>query len=165
MRYCDWNGRSSSNNTDSDVAWQKQGFSLYEVILVLFFIGLLSMMVIPIQAPLKDHLEREHFFEQLEEDIYYIQQLALAEAVPVEIIFMPVHGQYLVRYRYGETLFLRVLPREMTLYTNFYQHTLRFNRAGHINQGGSVRFDYISSAGSQRKTYIFQIASGRFRVE
>lgn len=141
------------------------GFSLYEVILVLFLIGVISMIVIPIQAPLNDHLEVVQFFQQFEEDLYYIQQLAMVESEFVEIIFMPAHTQYLIRYRYGENLHLRVLPEGMSLYTNFDLNTLRFNRVGNINQGGRIRFDFQNGAGNQRKTYIFQVGSGRFYVE
>ncbi|GGK19323.1 competence protein ComG [Caldalkalibacillus thermarum] len=141
------------------------GFTLVEMLMVLAIFAIVVTMVIPVYHVPHQHLEMEDFFQQLENDLFLAQQTALTELQHVEVEFNPVNSLYIVRYRYGETIFLRRFPDGVSMSTNFPRNRFHFNRHGHISQGGRLFFYYETPNGTETRTYIFQLASGRYRVE
>ncbi|MDQ0337684.1 competence protein ComGD [Caldalkalibacillus uzonensis] len=143
----------------------QDGLALAEMLMVLAIFSILIMMVIPAYHSPHQRLEKEEFFQQLENDLVLAQQAAITELRVVELEFNPVNRLYLVRYRDGDTIVVRRFPDGVSLSTNFSRNRFHFNRHGHISQGGRLFFHYETPNGTETRTYIFQLASGRYRVE
>lgn len=157
------NQRTCSLAHLSSAPSRQSGFTLVECLIILAIAAVMIMIVLPLYGNTAANAEIERFFDQFEEDFLYAQQLAIAESRRVEIRFFTNVPQYLIRYYAGKNIVLRPLPQGMTLETNLVNNTLMLNRRGHVSQGGKVFFYYEQGNKRHRKTFTFQIASGRIQ--
>lgn len=139
------------------------GFSLIELLIILALIGILALLILPLFDSTITNKDADLFLEQFEQDFFTCQQLALAEEKSIELIFSE-QGEYQFRYRLGEVILQRSIQKDMNVFSS-YKNPLRINPNGNINQGGNIRFEYQVEKEKKSQTYIFQVASGRFRVE
>jgi competence protein ComGD len=143
----------------------QQGFTLVEMVMVIGIVSIVLTLVIPLFHPTEQVLEYERFFQLLEDDLFLAQQSALSNSTVIEVEFNIVNKFYTVRDRYGDLIVKRSLPEGLSVSTNFDRNRIRYNRQGNISQGGRLFFVYKVGERTKMKTYVFQVGTGRYRVE
>lgn len=143
----------------------QSGFTLLEMLLVVAILAIVLTLTLPLFGSTEQVLAHEHFFQQLEDDLFLAQQKALSEKTVVEVVWNINGKNYLVRYRYGKIIAQRSFPTGLSVNTNFDRHRFHYNRYGHISQGGRLFFVSTMGERMEMREYIFQLGSGRYRVE
>lgn len=145
-------------------AHQSKGFTLVEVMLVMAIFSIILMLTVPSFRPTDKRYEGEAFFQQLEDDLFLAQQIALSESTTVVVKFNPVHQFYLVQYISGKVIKRRDIPSSLSFYSNYENHQFHFNQYGNISLAGRLFFHDVKE-NKPLRTYILQLGNGRFRVE
>lgn len=141
------------------------GFTLIEMLLVVAILSIVLSLVLPLLGTTENVLEHEQFFQQLEDDLFLAQQKAITESAVVEVMWNMSAKTYLIRYRHGDMIAQRSFPPGLSVSTNFDRHRFHYNRYGHISQGGRLFFVYTVGERTAMREYIFQVGTGRYRVE
>lgn len=153
---------------------QEQGFTLVEMLITMAVLGTIIVIVLPIYPTTTTKSEIEFAMKQFEEDYLYMQQKAIAESKRIRIMINPAHSYYYMQElapnssggQQAKHLLTRHLPSGLT----FAKETgggndIVVNDNGHIISKGSLTFTYHLQGKTYRRKYIFQIHTGRFRIE
>lgn len=135
------------------------GFTLIETLMVLFiFIAVTGIVMISFQS-LRGAKDTQYFFEQLQKDLYFSQEYALAHHEEVNLVFQPGKHRYYVAAG-KSTLLKRPFGPGISVRSNFGR-IVQFNPNGNIARFGTL------SVSSLRGAYkiVFHIGKGRFYVE
>ncbi|WP_280768421.1 competence type IV pilus minor pilin ComGD [Salipaludibacillus daqingensis] len=136
----------------------KNGFSLFEMLIVLSILSVLLLLVIPSFQHQTKSMEMDYFLKELEQDLYYYQMKAITNGRTVRFIFSTNGSSYRVLEgittideKHGPTG-LKYIPRSLKL------NELRFLPNGQIQKAGKIEITY----GNKRYNLVFHIIRGRF---
>ncbi|MFA8437664.1 competence type IV pilus minor pilin ComGD [Pueribacillus sp. YX66] len=137
----------------------EKGYTLFELIIVITILGIVILIAIPSFTPISEAHEVEHFFEQLEDDLYFTQVTALSRGKPVLLDFRTSSSLYQVRMD-NKVIVQRNYPEHFTVEKGSMNTTIEFNLNGNIRNPGTIFVD--TNNGKYKLT--FQLGKGRFDV-
>ncbi|WP_257009985.1 competence type IV pilus minor pilin ComGD [Evansella halocellulosilytica] len=137
-----------------------KGYSMFEMLLVLLILSVLASLIIPNLMSVNQSLEANHFFKQLETDLYEAQMRAMTNGYPIRVIFSQSNKQYTVR-RGVVTIKVRKIPDNM----NVRGGTLRlddvqYRTDGTLSRTGTIHFTHRDDTYELR----FHFIRGRFTI-
>lgn len=138
---------------------KQHGFTLLEMLLVLFIISLLSVITYFNVAPLYEKQKVEQFLKQFSQDILYMQQLAISRQSHYTLRWFKERHLYSIGESGAEKLLLiREYDSDIKIDLNTFPNPMTYNARGNINQGGTILLSY------RTHTYeiVFQLGRGRF---
>lgn len=137
----------------------EKGYTLFELIIVIAILGAFTFIVIPSFIPVSDSHEVDHFLEQLQEDIYLTQAMALSRGKPAYLNFTASRHYYRV-FLDGERMLQRDYPTSILVEKGSLETRIDFNPNGNIRKIGTM----IVRTKKGRYTLTFQLGKGRFDV-
>ncbi|RXI99482.1 type II secretion system protein [Anaerobacillus alkaliphilus] len=140
----------------------EKGHTLLEMSLVLFIIAVVSSISIINMKSTYDAGIRNQFLYQLQQDLYYAQQMAISKQTLTTVIFYNGTKEYRV-IQNGRAIIQRDFPH---IDTRFFQGTLALNDIHFLSNGsprksGSLTF----SLGDYRYRLVLLMGRGRFYIE
>ncbi len=139
----------------------QKGFTLAESLIVLSIFMILSTVTVFSLKPQHTMLEDEAFLTQLQSDLYYAQNYAIAHQHEVLVIFTPSQYKYkMIERTELPPFFQRNYSKSYHLTEGSLPLTIKFLPNGNVSSFGSL---YIRT---ESKTYrlTFLIGRGRFYV-
>lgn len=127
------------------------------MLLVLVVLMAILAVTIPGYQALAIKKEEQHFFEILQQDVYYAQSQSLDLKQAVKIAFRETKRSYEVymdSHIMGQT---RKLPDSVTLKKTSNLTEIKFNAYGSVVQSGTFRF----GTSSGEKTMVVHLGGGR----
>ncbi|WP_078428742.1 competence type IV pilus minor pilin ComGD [Alkalihalobacterium alkalinitrilicum] len=137
------------------------GHTLTELLIALMVISIIgSITLISLYAPFSAY-ERNRFISQLENDLYYAQQLAISNGAPSVFFINTSRNLYAIKQN---NQFVYEQPFNITV--SFERGSLgiddiKFLSNGNISKPGTL-FMYIDN---QRYALVFLLGKGRFYIE
>ncbi|OLO42881.1 hypothetical protein BTR23_02460 [Alkalihalophilus pseudofirmus] len=137
------------------------GHTLTELLIALMVISIIgSITLISLYAPFSAY-ERNRFISQLENDLYYAQQLAISNGAPSVFFINTSRNLYAIKQN---NQFVYEHPFNITV--SFERGSLgiddiKFLSNGNISKPGTL-FMYIDN---QRYALVFLLGKGRFYIE
>jgi competence protein ComGD len=145
----------------SKEAANQHGFTMMELMIVLFvFFIIISISFFRIE-PLIHQQKIHSFFSQFENDILYAQQYAISHSESTRLIFYPADNFYEIRAGGDGRLVLhRMYDRNITIQLTTLGTNIIFRSNGNITKSGSMNVNYAS----QSFRVVFLLGKGRFYV-
>ncbi|WP_263702890.1 comG operon protein ComGD [Bacillus thuringiensis] len=138
---------------------KQKGFTLLEMLLVLFAISVLSMVTYFNVHSLYEKQKIEQFLRQFSNDILYMQQLAINRQKHYTLRW---HKDRYMYYIGEPSTNLSIIKREydsdIQLDLNTFPNPMTYNPSGNINRGGTILLSYRS----YKYEIVFQLGRGRF---
>lgn len=138
---------------------KQKGFTLLEMLLVLFAISVLSMVTYFNVHSLYEKQKIEQFLRQFSNDILYMQQLAINRQKHYTLRWHKDRHMY---YIGASSTDLSIIKREydsdIQLDLNTFPNPMTYNPSGNINRGGTILLSYRS----YKYEIVFQLGRGRF---
>jgi prepilin-type N-terminal cleavage/methylation domain-containing protein len=137
-----------------------QGFTLIELIVVLFLISFLFLFSLPSLANLRNILIGKTVVQKISSQVRIAKIEALNQGKTTKIVFDTVQNKYIYTNSSGKSSH-HPMPDEAILYrTNFPLNTLRFYSTGTPSSGGTITL----RIGSNLKYIIITPVTGRVRI-
>lgn len=136
------------------------GFTLIEVLLVLFIFLLITSIVFQVTVTLSEKRAIDQFFNQLMMDIHEMQARAKGNGETIFIQFDNGNHYKATSVSSGEIILEKDFPHNIQL--DIYSNLKRFiiNSKGEVSDFGTVRFNTPSG----NKNLIIYIKEGRMRL-
>lgn len=138
-----------------------KGFSLLEMIIVLWIFSVILFLTIPIFDHQINSMEMDYFLKELEQDLYYYQMMSITNGRTIKFIFSTngssykvLQGVKVIHEREGP-LGMTYIPRSLKL------NELNFLPHGQIKKAGKIEINY----GYRRYNLVFHLLRGRFYFE
>jgi type II secretory pathway pseudopilin PulG len=136
----------------------EQGWTLVEVLLILFVLGLMAAIALPALSVLGERAEREMFLDSLATQIQLAQLEAVSRESEVSLFLNPREIEV---YQGEEEIRTIPVPDKYRLASNYKGNQVIFRETGQV-QGGTIR---ILSAEKLVGKLVIQVASGRPKAE
>lgn len=138
---------------------KQKGFTLLEMLLVLFAISVLSMVTYYNVHSLYEKQKIEQFLRQFSNDILYMQQLAISRQKHYTLRWHKERNMYYIGES-GTNLFIikREYDNDIQMDLNTFPNPMTYNPSGNINRGGTILLSYRS----YKYEIVFQLGRGRF---
>lgn len=146
---------------------RQSGYTLVEMMVVVTVFTLMTAIVLISFRPLSEAKTADNFIEQVQDDLYYAQSLAVSRRETVRFQFHP--DDYYYRIKSGS-----VLEDDYVKLKRHYSEAIKvtkgsgslglevsFNRNGNVGQAGTILFD--TKKGKYK--LVFNVGEGRFYVE
>ncbi|MGM2833411.1 comG operon protein ComGD, partial [Bacillus cereus group sp. Bce025] len=138
---------------------KQKGFTLLEMLLVLFAISVLSMATYFHVHSLYEKQKIEQFLRQFSNDILYMQQLAINRQKHYTLRWhKDRHMYYIGESSTDHSIIKREYDIDIQLYLNTFPNPMTYNPSGNINRGGTILLSYRS----YKYEIVFQLGRGRF---
>jgi len=137
----------------------ESGYTLFELIIVISILSVILLIAVPSYHSLSKTNEIEHFFEQLQEDIYYTQMTAISRGKPIMLDFITTLSQYRILAS-NQTIVKRDYPHDIIVEKGTLETKIEFNPNGNIRKAGTI---FIKTANGKYKL-TFQLGKGRFEI-
>ncbi|MEC2917674.1 comG operon protein ComGD [Bacillus tropicus] len=138
---------------------KQQGFTLLEILLVLFAISVLSMVTYVNVHSLYEKQKIEQFLRQFSNDILYMQQLAINRQKHYTLRWhKDRHMYYIGESSTDLSIIKREYDSDIQLDLNTFPNPMTYNPSGNINRGGTILLSYRS----YKYEIVFQLGRGRF---
>lgn len=137
----------------------QSGYTLFELIIVISLFSIILLIVIPSYHSLSQKHKTDHFFEQLQEDIYYTQMIALSRGKPMMLDFITTLSQYRILV-HNQTIVKREYPHDIIVERGTLETKIEFNPNGNIRKAGTI---FIKTDKGKYKM-TFQLGKGRFEI-
>lgn len=138
------------------------GFTLLEVLVVLAIVHTMMFVTIVKIEPLMQHYRLYWFMKQLETDVFYAQESAIARGQTVSLRFSPDRHQYFVfTGSISSPLFTRSYDPHIDLQFATLGSEIKFLSSGNISKSGT----FFISSGSIIYEMVFMLGKGRFYAE
>jgi competence protein ComGD len=141
---------------------KSDGFTMIEMLVVLAAFFMLSLTSAFLFTPQNEKLEKDLFFSQLQADLLYSQQYAIAHQEQITVHIMPENNYYYIRgTEYTATYLVKrhysqnIKVKKGTMALMFY-----YMPDGNINSFGSI----FVTVGTRTYMMMIQIGKGRFYV-
>lgn len=141
---------------------KSDGFTMIEMLVVLSAFFMLSLTSAFLFTPQNEKLEKDLFFSQLQADLLYSQQYAIAHQEQITVHIMPEKNYYYIRgTEYTATYLVKrhysqnINVKKGTMPLMFY-----YMPDGNINSFGSI----FVTVGTRTYMMMIQIGKGRFYV-
>ncbi|MFG6494205.1 competence type IV pilus minor pilin ComGD [Fictibacillus sp. UD] len=141
-------------------AWNQQGFSLIEMMIVLMIIATIGAIAYPAFDSFRKNRETEYFLRSFQKDIVHMQQKAINEN---RMYVLSIDNEKHVYEVSGNALkkpLKRAFPEHIRFESFSMLLRVQFNQYGNISRAGTI---YIHSANGTYKM-VFQIGKGKFYV-
>ncbi|HDX9626640.1 TPA: type II secretion system protein [Bacillus cereus] len=138
---------------------KQKGFTLLEMLLVLFAISVLSMVTYYNVHSLYEKQKIEQFLRQFSNDILYMQQLAINRQKHYTLRWYKERNMYYIGES-GTNRFIikREYDGDIQIDLNTFPNPMTYNPSGNINRGGTILLSYRS----YKYEIVFQLGRGRF---
>ena len=140
--------------------FNSNGFTLIEMLLVLFIVLLISSIVFKITLTMTEKRIVNQFFQQVMLDIQEIQALAIARNEPFNIQFYNYNHYKAYGIFSGEFIVERDFPKNITLEVTSNLKYFMVHPNGDVSNFGTIRFN--TNLG--QKNLIIYIKEGRMRI-
>ncbi|KMQ08028.1 competence protein ComG [Bacillus cereus] len=138
---------------------KQKGFTLLEILLVLFAISVLSMVTYVNVHSLYEKQKIEQFLRQFSNDILYMQQLAINRQKHYTLRWhKDRHMYYIGESSTDLSIIKRGYDSDIQLDLNTFPNPMTYNPSGNINRGGTILLSYRS----YKYEIVFQLGRGRF---
>ncbi|MGG1330418.1 comG operon protein ComGD [Bacillus tropicus] len=138
---------------------KQKGFTLLEILLVLFAISVLSMVTYVNVHSLYEKQKIEQFLRQFSNDILYMQQLAINRQKHYTLRWhKDRHMYYIGESSTDLSIIKREYDSDIKLDLNTFPNPMTYNPSGNINRGGTILLSYRS----YKYEIVFQLGRGRF---
>ena len=138
---------------------KQKGFTLLEILLVLFAISVLSMVTYVNVHSLYEKQKIEQFLRQFSNDILYMQQLAINRQKHYTLRWhKDRHMYYIGESSTDLSIIKREYDSDIQLDLNTFPNPMTYNPSGNINRGGTILLSYRS----YKYEIVFQLGRGRF---
>ena len=138
---------------------KQEGFTLLEMLLVLFAISVLSMVTYYNVHSLYEKQKIEQFLRQFSNDILYMQQLAINRQKHYTLRwYKDRHTYYIGELSENLTIIKREYDSDIQIDLNTFPNPMTYNPSGNINRGGTILLSYRS----YKYEIVFQLGRGRF---
>ncbi|MGN4882175.1 comG operon protein ComGD [Bacillus cereus group sp. MYBK106-1] len=138
---------------------KQKGFTLLEILLVLFAISVLSMVTYVNVHSLYEKQKIEQFLRQFSNDILYMQQLAINRQKHYTLRWHKHrHMYYIGESSTDLSIIKREYDSDIQLDLNTFPNPMTYNPSGNINRGGTILLSYRS----YKYEIVFQLGRGRF---
>lgn len=138
---------------------KQKGFTLLEMLLVLFAISVLSMVTYFNVHLLHEKQKVEQFLRQFSNDILYMQQLAINRQKHYTLRwYKDRHTYYIGELSENLTIIKREYDSDIQIDLNTFPNPMTYNPSGNINRGGTILLSYRS----YKYEIVFQLGRGRF---
>ncbi|PEU94406.1 competence protein ComG [Bacillus anthracis] len=139
---------------------KQKGFTLLEILLVLFAISVLSMVTYFNVHSLYEKQKIEQFLRQFSNDILYMQQLAINRQKHYTLRWhKDRHMYYIGESSTDFSIIKREYDGDIQFDLNTFPNPMTYNPSGNINRGGTILLSYRS----YKYEIVFQLGRGRFR--
>lgn len=140
----------------------EKGHSLLEMTLVLVIVATILMIPLISFRAAADASERNQFIYQLQQDLYYAQQMAISQQLAASVVFLNGSKEYVIRQG-GEVILRRKFQVEGT---TIVQGTLSltdisFLPNGNVQKSGSLTI----RMNEYRYRLVLLLGKGRFYIE
>ncbi|MFJ7953429.1 competence type IV pilus minor pilin ComGD [Lysinibacillus sp. NPDC096418] len=140
----------------------EQGFTLIEMLLVLFIVMCLTGIVTKISMKVAEAKEIERFFTQLQLDIQYIQMYTMQQRAYVSMKFEAPTNRYIVKKDMYTIDYERPFPKKVEFLSGRSTFvTIMYNEKGNVSRAGTLYFETPDGI----KKVIITLGVGRVRVE
>ncbi len=124
---------------------KQKGFTLLEMLLVLFAISVLSMVTYFHVHSLYEKQKIEQFLRQFSNDILYMQQLAINRQKHYTLRWhKDRHMYYIGESSTDLSIIKREYDSDIQLDLNTFPNPMTYNPSGNINRGGTILLSYRS---------------------
>src|SRR5690625_1911197 len=138
-----------------DNNFNKNGFTLLELLVVLAIWSLLLLLVTPINFSLMEKKQVQYFFETFAYDILYTQNLSTTTKDYVQLNLY--EDRYTIRRGYkGEILLTRNIPANWVIKAKVF-HTISFDDKGRIRMPGT----FFIQTKHDEYAIVFHFGKGR----
>ncbi|MDA1528888.1 comG operon protein ComGD [Bacillus cereus group sp. TH260-2LC] len=138
---------------------KQKGFTLLEMLLVLFAISVLSVVTYFHVHSLYEKQKIEQFLRQFSNDILYMQQLAINRQKHYTLRWhKDRHMYYIGESSMDHSIIKREYDSDIQLDLNTFPNPMTYNPSGNINRGGTILLSYRS----YKYEIVFQLGRGRF---
>ncbi|HDR7285048.1 comG operon protein ComGD [Bacillus cereus group sp. BfR-BA-00331] len=138
---------------------KQKGFTLLEMLLVLFAISVLSVVTYFHVHSLYEKQKIEQFLRQFSNDILYMQQLAINRQKHYTLRWhKDRHMYYIGESSTDHSIIKREYDSDIQLDLNIFPNPMTYNPSGNINRGGTILLSYRS----YKYEIVFQLGRGRF---
>ncbi|MDA1589339.1 MULTISPECIES: comG operon protein ComGD [unclassified Bacillus cereus group] len=138
---------------------KQKGFTLLEMLLVLFAISVLSMVTYFHVHSLYEKQKIEQFLRQFSNDILYMQQLAINRQKHYTLRWHKDRQMYYIgESSTDHSIIKREYDSDIQLDLNTFPNPMTYNPSGNINRGGTILLSYRS----YKYEIVFQLGRGRF---
>ncbi|MED1608935.1 MULTISPECIES: comG operon protein ComGD [Bacillus cereus group] len=138
---------------------KQKGFTLLEMLLVLFAISVLSTVTYFHVHSLYEKQKIEQFLRQFSNDILYMQQLAINRQKHYTLRWhKDRHMYYIGESSTDHSIIKREYDSDIQLDLNTFPNPMTYNPSGNINRGGTILLSYRS----YKYEIVFQLGRGRF---
>ncbi|ALQ69815.1 MULTISPECIES: comG operon protein ComGD [Bacillus] len=138
---------------------KQKGFTLLEMLLVLFAISVLSMVTYYNVHSLYEKQKIEQFLRQFSNDILYMQQLAINRQKHYTLRWhKDRHMYYIGESSTNLSIIKREYDSDIQIDLNTFPNPMTYNPSGNINRGGTILLSYRS----YKYDIVFQLGRGRF---
>lgn len=140
----------------------EQGFTLIEMLLVLFIVMSLTGIVAKISLKVAEAKEIERFFTQLQLDIQFIQMYSMQQQEHVSMKFESPTNRYTIRKDMNTIDFERPFPKNVEFLSGRSTFvTIMYKANGNVSKSGTL---YFNTPQGEKKV-IITLGVGRVRVE
>ncbi|WJE24083.1 competence type IV pilus minor pilin ComGD [Bacillus cereus] len=138
---------------------KQKGFTLLEMLLVLFAISVLSVVTHFNVTSLHEKQRVEQFLKQFSNDILYMQQLAIKRQKHYTLRwFKEKHMYYISESETGFLIAKREYDKDVQIDLHTFPNPMTYNPSGNINRGGTILLFYRG----YKYEIVFQLGRGRF---
>ncbi|GAB0170575.1 competence type IV pilus minor pilin ComGD [Lysinibacillus sp. CTST325] len=145
-----------------DTIKSERGFTLVEMLIVLFIVMCLSAIVVKYSVKAEETRELERFFTQIQLDLQYIQTYSMHQREYISMKFESSSKRYIIKKDFYTELYERPFPKgvEVILSTSSI-YTIMYNYNGNVMTPGTVYFKTPQGT----KKVVITLGRGRSRVE
>ncbi|MBE5104237.1 type II secretion system protein [Bacillus thuringiensis] len=138
---------------------KQKGFTLLEMLLVLFAISVLSMVTYFNVHSLYEKQKVEQFLRQFSNDILYMQQLAINRQTHYTLRWYKEKNVYYIgESGTNHSIVQRDYDNDIQIDLYTFPNPMTYNPSGNINKGGTILLSYRS----YKYQIVFQLGRGRF---
>ncbi|UOY93993.1 type II secretion system GspH family protein [Ectobacillus sp. JY-23] len=141
----------------SKISKMRQGFTFLETLLVLSIVSILLIVSFGLY-PKYEARVLEHFLEQLQKDIMFMQQTAMSHNIRHRLHWFPSDSRYVITGEGTVAVLVRNYDTDIQVRFETLSLPLIYSANGNISRGGTM---YVSYKKSIYKV-VFQLGKGRF---
>jgi len=135
------------------------GFTLIEVLLILFIIVVMLMSLPPLFHSVQDTINEKYFLQQYKEDLFYAQSLAISRRRTVYYQYDSNKKTYKITDHRGNVYLQRQVPDDVVI-SHGHLAKFHFLGDGNISSFGNI---WVQVNGKTYQIFI-SIGSGRFEI-
>lgn len=142
------------------MANEKNGFTLVEVLIALSIVGVMLLLIIPLNNGFLEREKEKQFINEFTSDMLFMQAHSRTILSAIKYQYYPDQRKYTIYKDGGKPLLEKTIPNgwEIDMRTI---NEIQYSHNGNISKPGTIALK------TKRHTYkfIFSLGKGRFRIE